>query len=143
MRRSLLFLSILSLVLILAACASEPATAPADEAVTPAPDATADSVSGTWTGDWGPTETHRNNVSLDLKLDGTNVTGSVNPGPDAVALTSGSFSPDTGMIKMEADAPGAGGATVHFMIEGKVEGTTMSGTWMHDDKKGDFKLTKG
>jgi hypothetical protein len=108
MRRSLLFLSILSLVLILAACASEPATAPADEAATAAPDASADPVSGTWTGDWGPTETHRNNVTLELKLDGTAVTGNVNPGPDAVPLTKGTFASATGMIMMEADAKGQG-----------------------------------
>jgi hypothetical protein len=141
MRRSLLLLSILSLVLILGACASEPATAPADEAAPAATDASADPVSGNWTGDWGPTADHRNNVTLELKLDGTTVTGNVNPGPDAVALTSGSFAPDTGMIKLEADAQ-ARGATVHYLIEGKVEGTMMSGTWTHDDKKGDFKLTK-
>jgi hypothetical protein len=141
MRRSLLLLSILSLFLIFAACASEPA--PADEAAPAATsDASADPVSGTWTGDWGPSAEHRNNATLELKLDGTTVTGNVNPGPDAVALTSGSFAPDTGMIMLEADAKGQGGATVHYVIEGKVEGTMMSGTWTHDDKKGDFKMTK-
>lgn len=144
MRRSLLLLPILSLVLILAACASEPATAPADEAAPAAPDAaSADPVSGTWTGDWGPSETHRNNVTLELKLDGTTVTGNVNPGPDAVPVIMGAFAPDTGMIMMQADAKGQGGAAVHYTIEGKVEGNMMTGTWIHDKGKGDFKLTKG
>ena len=98
---------------------------------------------GTWSGDWGPTPTHRNPVTLELKLDGTMLTGTVNPGANAVPLTKGSFAKDTGMVMMEADAKGEKGAPVHYVIEGKVEGTMMSGTWNHDDKKGDFKLTKG
>jgi len=146
MRRSLLLLSVLSLLLVFAACSSEPAkTEPAAEpsAAAPAPDASADPVSGTWKGDWGPTATHRNPVTLELKLDGTMLTGTVNPGANAVPLTKGSFAKDTGMVMMEADAKGEKGAPVHYVIEGKVEGTMMSGTWNHDDKKGDFKLTKG
>ena len=143
MRRSLLLLSVLGLLLVFAACASEPApTEPAPDAA-PAPDASADPVSGNWTGDWGPTADHRNPVTLELKLDGTNVTGTVNPGANAVALTKGAFMADTGMVMLEADAIGRGGATVHYVIEGKVEGTSMSGTWTHDATKGDFKLTKG
>lgn len=145
MRRSLLFLFVLSLLPVLGACSSEPAKAPETPAApaAAAPDASADPVSGTWKGDWGPTPTHRNPVVLELKLDGGNVTGTVNPGPDAVPVTKGSFAKDTGMITMEADAKGHDGKAVHYAIEGKVDGTMMSGTWNHDDKKGDFKISKG
>lgn len=142
MRRSLLLLSLLSLFLVVAACASEPATT---EPATPegaAPDASADPVSGMWEGDWGPTAEHRNPVTLELTLDGTTVTGNVNPGANAVPLTKGSFASDTGMVMMEADATGHNGEAVHYMVEGKVEGNTIMGSWTHDDKKGDFKVTK-
>jgi hypothetical protein len=44
---------------------------------------------------------------------------------------------------MEADAKGHDGKPVHYTIEGKVEGSAMSGTWSHDGKKGDFKISKG
>jgi uncharacterized protein (DUF2147 family) len=147
MRRSALLLSVLSLLLVLVGCSSEPAKTetPAPEAApaTPAtPDASADPISGTWKGDWGPTATHRNNVTLELKLDGTNLTGTVNPGPDAIPVTKGSFAKDTSMVMMEADAKDHAGKTVHYTIEGKLDGTTMSGSWNHDDKKGDFKITK-
>src|SRR4030095_16447547 len=96
MKRSLLLLSVLSLLLVLSGCASEPAKTetPAPEAAAPeaaAPDASADAVSGMCVGDWGPTADHRNNVTLELKLDGTNVTGNVNPGPMAVPITKGTF----------------------------------------------------
>ena len=144
MRRSLLLLSVLSLLLLtLGACASEPAkeAEPAAPAAA-APDATADPVSGTWKGDWGPTADHRNPVELELKLDGANLTGTVNPGPNAVPLTKGSFTKDTGMVTMEADAKDHAGKAVHYKIEGKVDGSTMTGTWDHGDKKGDFKVTK-
>jgi hypothetical protein len=80
---------------------------------------------------------------VELKLDGTAVTGTVNPGENAVALTKGSFNQETSAVTMEADAKGHDGKDVHYVIEGKVEGGTMSGTWNHGDKKGDFKLSKG
>jgi uncharacterized protein (DUF2147 family) len=145
MRRSLLLLSVLSLLLVLVGCASEPAkteTPAAAEPAAAAPDASADPLSGTWKGDWGPSAEHRNPVTLELKLDGTNVTGTINPGPDAVALTKGSFAKDTGMVTLEAEAKDHAGKAVHYMIEGKVEGSNLSGTWTHDDKKGDFKVAK-
>ena len=144
MRRSLLLLSVLSLLLVFGACSSEPAKAPEPAATDApaAPDASADPLSGTWKGDWGPSENDRNDVVLDLKYDGTTLTGTVNPGANQVALTKAAFNKDTGTINMEADAKGHDGKPVHYTIEGKVEGTSMSGTWNHDNKKGDFKLTK-
>jgi hypothetical protein len=42
---------------------------------------------------------------------------------------------------MEADATGRRGS-VHYTIDGKLEGDTMTGSWSHDDRKGDFKITK-
>ena len=66
----------------------------------------------------------------------------VNPGPDAVQLSKASFSPDTRVVMMEADVKSRSGATVHFVIDGHVDGNTMSGSWNHDDRKGDFKITK-
>jgi len=43
---------------------------------------------------------------------------------------------------MEADAKGRGGQTIHYVIDGKVEKNTMTGSWNHDNRKGDFKITK-
>ena len=103
--------------------------------------AQSDPLSGTWTGDWGPTPQHRNQVTVDLTWDGSRLTGTVNPGPDAVELGATSFDPATGMVKMEADAESFRG-TVHFVIEGKLEGNTMMGSWNHDNRTGDFTITK-
>ena len=43
---------------------------------------------------------------------------------------------------MEFDAEGNGGRTVHYVIDGKVDGDTMTGTWTHDDQRGDFRVMK-
>jgi len=104
----------------------------------------ADPVTGSWSGDWGPNASDRNTVNVDLKSDGKTVTGTVHSvnfqRPD-VEIKNWTFDPATGAIHMEADASGRGGA-VHFVIDGKVTGNTMSGSWNHDATKGDFKLTK-
>src|SRR5215470_9173555 len=42
---------------------------------------------GTWHGDWGPTATHRNDVTLVLDWDGKNITGLINPGPESIKLS--------------------------------------------------------
>jgi uncharacterized protein (DUF2147 family) len=104
--------------------------------------AASDPLSGTWTGDWGPTETHRNPVTVELKLDGKTLTGTVNPGPNAVALKNCTFDAKTGAVHMEADTKGRRGNDIHYVIDGKVDGNTMTGSWNHDNRKGDFKITR-
>ena len=103
----------------------------------------ADPVTGTWTGDWGPSAADRNQVTVELKFDGKSaVTGTVNPGPNAVAIQKGSFDPATSILKLEAEAKDRRGGTVHYMIEGKVASGTATGSWNHERRKGDFKITK-
>jgi hypothetical protein len=104
----------------------------------------ADPVSGTWTGDWGPNSQDRNMVSVELKLTGTTLTGTVKTAnrPD-VTLMKSTFVPATGAVHMEAEAKHPrSGATVSYVIDGKVASGSMTGTWNHATTKGDFKLTK-
>ncbi len=101
-----------------------------------------DPLSGTWTGDWGPSARDRNQVTVELKWDGKALTGNVNPGPNAVEIKNATFDPQSGAIHMEADATSRRGSQIHYMIDGKVEGDTMTGSWSHDNREGDFKITK-
>ena len=101
----------------------------------------ADPLSGTWTGDWGPTPTHRNSVTVDLKWDGRTVTGTVNPGPNALGFTKTSFDVKTGALHLEVDVLSAGNKA-HYVINGMVEDGTLIGTWNHDSSKGNFRLIK-
>jgi hypothetical protein len=104
--------------------------------------AQSDPLSGTWKGDWGPSPGDRNEVTVELKWDGKALSGTVNPGPNAVALSKATFDSKTNAVHFEADAKNRSGATVHFVIYGKVDGKTMTGSWSHDTRKGDFKITK-
>jgi hypothetical protein len=104
----------------------------------------ADPLSGTWAGDWGPNANDRNQVSVDLKLNGKAVTGVVKTAnrPE-VSIGASTYDATTRTVKMEAEAKNPrSGQAVKYVIEGKVEGNTMTGTWNHDNVKGDFKLTK-
>ena len=102
-------------------------------------------LSGTWSGDWGPSPGDRNDVTLNLKWDGKALTGNVTGGTNVsspIPLQKTSYDAKTGAVHMEADAKGRGGQTVHYVIEGKVDKNTMTGSWNHDNRKGDFKITK-
>jgi hypothetical protein len=101
-----------------------------------------DPISGSWTGDWGPSPYDRNPVTVNLKWDGKALTGTVNPGQNAVAIKSGTFDAKTNTLHMEADAKGRGNQTLHYVIDGKLDKRTLAGSWNHDNRKGDFKITK-
>ena len=104
-----------------------------------------DPVSGTWSGDWGPSPNDRNDVTLSLKWDGKALSGNVTGGTNvsgSIPLQKTTFDPKTGAIHMEADVKGRGNQTIHYVIDGKVEKNTMTGSWNHDNRKGDFKITK-
>jgi len=102
-----------------------------------------DPISGKWSGDWGPSKFDRNPVTVDFKLNGKTITGNVNSEGKVVPIKNGTFDAKTNAIHMEADASGPGDRIVHFVIDGKLaDGNTLTGTWNHDTRKGDFKITK-
>jgi len=51
-------------------------------------------LTGMWHGDWGPTPTHRNDVTLVLDWDGKDISGLVNPGPDSIKLSKATLDPE-------------------------------------------------
>jgi hypothetical protein len=106
---------------------------------------------GTWHGEWGPTATHRNDVTLVLDWDGKNIIGLINPGPESIKVSKASlepsFDPKGWTVHLEADAKDHDGKPVHFVIDGKIENLTairrsIVGTWNHGNMKGDFKITR-
>jgi hypothetical protein len=101
-----------------------------------------DPLSGTWVGDWGPSPNDRNQVTVELKWDGKALSGTVNPGPNAVPLQKATFDPKTSVVHFEAQAKGHGGQELHYKIDGKLDKNTLSGTWNHESRNGDFKITK-
>ena len=99
----------------------------------------ADPLTGTWKGDWGPSPTDRNEVTLELKWNGKTLTGTVNPGPDAIPIETGSFDPNAMKIHLEANyAP----RNLRYVVDGTVEKDKISGTWNHPRRKGDFQVSR-
>jgi hypothetical protein len=101
---------------------------------------------GSWSGDWGTSATNRTHVVFDLEWDGKNVIGTLNPGPNGVALKT-TLDPDTWMVHFEGDGKDASGAAVHYVIDGKIENLGsfqrfISGTWTQGSQKGNFKITR-
>ena len=127
--RALTFVLLLVMVL-LPACSS------------PTPKSEVDPLTGRWEGEWGPSPDRQTNVVLELKWDGTMLTGTVNPGGRAMELGKSSFNPKTNAISMELDARDVSGEPDHYSIQGTVEGKEMSGTWTRNKGAGTFKITK-
>jgi hypothetical protein len=104
-------------------------------------------LTGTWSGDWGPTPTQRTHLTLVMSWDGKNVSGTLNPGPDAVSLASVFLDVTNWTVRIEADGKDQSGKAVHISAEGKIEDLSsshrkLSGSWTQGAAKGDFKLTR-
>jgi hypothetical protein len=102
---------------------------------------------GTWSGDWGPTPTHRNQVTIVMNWDGKNVGGIINPGPDVIPMKVVTLDSTKWTVHIEADAKDQSGNPVRFIVDGKLDNIlsykrTLTGTWSHGNVKGDFKVTR-
>jgi hypothetical protein len=104
-------------------------------------------LTGTWSGDWGPSATQRNQVTFVMNWDGKNVTGLINPGPDSVPLSSVYLDVTNWMVRIEADTKDQSGKPVHISAEGHLDDLgsyhrTIRGTWRQGAATGDFRLTR-
>ena len=127
------------MVMVLISCSAKPESAtpePADQPLA------ADPLSGQWVGRWGPSANRQTDVMLELKWDGTTLTGTVNPGRNALELSKATFDPNTQAITLELDAPNPDREIVRYVVKGKVEGTTMSGTFDRGGETGIFELQR-
>ena len=102
---------------------------------------------GSWSGDWGPTKDTRNRLLLELNWDGKTVTGTINPGPNAVPLQKASLDPSNCTVRLEAEAKDRSGQMIRYVVEGKLENLgaynrVMTGTWSQGGVKGDFRLVR-
>ena len=97
---------------------------------------------GVWLGEWGPDKTHRNAVTIEMNWDGKAITGSINPGSEAVLFTKAELDPNNWTVHLEGDSKGT-----HYRIDGRIENLGslrryIVGTWTQGNEKGDFKITR-
>jgi len=96
------------------------------------------------TGHWGA----RGQTLLELKFDGKKtVSGTTiwTNGREAerrVPIDAGTFDLKSGALKIEGDGTGPDNAPAHFVIEGKLEKETLTGTYRFGGARGDFSFTK-
>src|SRR5262245_32031856 len=76
---------------------------------------------GTWSGDWGPTPTHRNQVTIVMSWDGKNVIGIINPGPDVIPMKVATLDSTKWTVHIEADAKDHSGTAVHYILDERLD----------------------
>ena len=110
-------------------------------------------LSGTWSGDWGANKDKRERLLVQMHYNGKQVTGTINPGPNAFPLKNVTVvpgnqdNPGVWSIKIEAEGKDAAGKAVTIVADGKLENLgsfnrVLTGTWTQAGVKGDFKLTR-
>jgi len=106
-------------------------------------------LTGTWYGDFGPSPTKRNDLTVILNWDGKNVTGIINPGPDVVLVKVATLDSTINKwaVHFETDAKNKAGGLDHFVFDGKMQNPvafnrSITGTYTCGTTKGDFKITR-
>jgi hypothetical protein len=103
-------------------------------------------LSGTWSGDWGAGAAQRTHITMVMTWDGKTISGTINPGPDAIPVDTIALDVTKWTVRFDADAKGPSGP-VRISAEGQLDDIasahrTITGTWRQGTAKGDFKLTR-
>jgi hypothetical protein len=104
---------------------------------------------GQWSGQWGPAD-NPNRLLLDLQWDGKEITGVINPGPQAATIKGVTFDysdPSAWRVKMTAEGKDASGKPVQISVDGTLENIgayarLFHGTWTQSGKKSEFTVTR-
>ena len=104
---------------------------------------------GQWSGEWGPKD-KPNRLLLNFEWDGKEITGAINPGPNAAVVKSVVFdytNPSAWGVKITAEGKNAAGALVPITVDAKLENIGaytrhLHGTWTQGGQKGEFAVTR-
>jgi hypothetical protein len=101
-------------------------------------------LTGTWVGDWQPTPSDRRHVTLALEWDGKNVTGTIDPGPNAARIGNVIVDVSTWTIKINADRTNG---NARIVVDGRLAeigfaNRKMSGTWSEGSGTGPVTLAR-
>ena len=116
-------------------------------AATPAAAQEGHPLKGSWIGTWAGNHNHGNDVLLVLNWDGKNITGTINPGTDNIAVKNATLNPEGWIVRFEADAKDKAGKTITYVLEGKIgnlplPNRTLTGTWKNQEEGGALKLSR-
>ena len=104
-------------------------------------------LTGTWAGDFGPNETDRTRITLVMEWDGKTLSGTINPGPNAVSLAEAALDVTSWTLRFRAEAKDASGKPILIEAEGRIEDLgswhrRLVGTWTQGGTTGDFRLSR-
>ena len=104
-------------------------------------------MSGVWVGDWSLNGAGQKRVVVVLDWMGTELSGTINPGPNAIPIKIATVDTTDWSIHLEADAKNGQGKPVSYVIDGKLDdlGTynrSLAGTWNVGNEKGTFSITR-
>ena len=99
-------------------------------------------VKGTFIGEWGANANTQDSLLLLMDWDGKTITGTINPGPQAVPITKAELRPEGWTLHIEG---GTGGDQI--ALDGKFENLTwlarsLTGTYTRGNQKGTFRITR-
>lgn len=102
---------------------------------------------GSWSGYWGTSDADKHRILLVLDWHDNELSGTINPGPNAVNLDHVSLDVDTWTLKLEAAMPDGKGRKSPFVATGKLSNLgswtnrTYAGTYSFGAEKGHFTVT--
>lgn len=102
---------------------------------------------GSWIGVWEGNQAHGDDVVVILDWDGRAISGMINPGTDNMAIKNATLDPSNWRVRLEADAEGANGRRMTYVIEGTIEELELPnrqivGTWRSDAGRGAFEIRR-
>jgi hypothetical protein len=100
-------------------------------------------LTGSWHGEWQSGSGAKNPVMIYMKWDSKNITGIINPGPNATSIKAATLDANNWTVHLEGDTKD----NQHIVIDGKLDNIgsynrTITGTWMQGNTKGELKLTR-
>lgn len=107
-------------------------------ATTPARAQEGHPLTGTWSGDWGPAGAPRTRVTLVIGWEGNELSGVINPGPNAIPVRRIALDPGTWQVRLEAES---------IVADGRLDDLgsyrrRLAGTWTQGATSGTFRLTR-
>ncbi len=102
---------------------------------------------GSWSGYWGTSDADKHRILLVLDWHDNGLSGTINPGPNAVKLDKVGLDVDTWTLKLEAAMPDASGRKQPFVATGRLTNLgswtnrTYAGTYSFGTEKGHFTVT--
>lgn len=102
---------------------------------------------GAWSGYWGTSDADKHRILLVLDWRNNELSGTINPGPNAIKLDKADLDVDTWTLKFQAAMPDASGrklpfvATGHLSNLGSWTNRMYAGTYSFGAEKGHFTVT--